>query len=495
MSTEPGARWRHTMRETLRPEEQNLRVSTWDFGDIAEAIEGRLEGDPGVEDRQPAAVSTDTRSLESGDLFFALRGERFDGHTFLEEAVSGGACGVVVERDHVDVTWEVPTFRVDDTAAALGRLGAAIWQEATEEGLHSIAVTGSNGKTTTKELLATLWGSRGTVHATPGNLNNAIGLPLTLCGLPLQADTAILEMGANAPGEIRELIAMAPAAQRIITSIGYAHTEGFGSIEGVRRAKSEIAESADRDTQVIVPYTERTHLSVDAQPGRVATFGEEPGSDVRVVAYEAVAGSGARVELIGLGRVAHVELGLPGRHNARNLAAAIATLWLRGLDLRDRDLRRLRDELELPAGRWRVVEVAGHQIVDDAYNANPSSVRASAKTFVEWSSSKERRRVVVLATMLELGDAARRHHERVAVDLAQTEELDDLVFVGDHAEAMARAAEDVGRPDLEVYRMSGAEAIAEWLTFTAPSAVLLKGSRGAELESVIKMLKSGSVSD
>jgi UDP-N-acetylmuramoyl-tripeptide--D-alanyl-D-alanine ligase len=483
------------MRETLRTEDLSLRISTWDLGDIAEAIEGRLQGDSGAADLQPAAVSTDTRSLESGDLFFALRGERFDGHSFLEEAVTGGAAGLVVERGHVDASWEVPTLFVDDTTAALGRLGAAIWQEATDEGLHSIAVTGSNGKTTTKELLATLWGGRGSVHATPGNLNNAIGLPLTLCGLPLEADTAILEMGANAPGEIRELIAMAPAAQRIITSIGYAHTEGFGSIEGVRRAKSEIAESADRDTQVIVPYTERTHLSVDAQPGRVATFGEEPGSDVRVVAYEPVAGSGARVELIGLGRVAHVELGPPGRHNARNLAAAIATLWLRGLDLRDRDLRRLRDDLELPGGRWREVEVAGHQIVDDAYNANPSSVRASAKTFVEWSSSMDRRRVVVLATMLELGDTARQHHERVAADLAQTEELDDLVFVGDHAEAMARAAEGTGRADLDVHRMPGAEAVAEWLATTAPSAVLLKGSRGAGLESVVELLRSGSVSD
>ena len=481
------------MRESLRTD-RTLRVSTWTLAKIAESVDGRLNHT----DRAPVtprAVSTDTRTLQQGDLFFALRGERFDGHDFLEEAVSAGASGLVVEADDGDVDESVPTVLVDDTTVALGRLGAGIWSEATDDGLHSIAVTGSNGKTTTKELLATLWSGLGAVHATPGNLNNAVGLPLTLCGLPVEADVSILEMGANAPGEIRELIAMAPAAQRIITSIGYAHTAGFGSIEGVRRAKSEIAESADADAQVIVPHGERPRLSVDSGPARVVTFGEDSEADIRVVGYEPSESGGARVRLAGLGRQLQVQLGLPGRHNARNLAAALATVWLRDIDPEPGSVRRLKDSLDLPAGRWREVEVAGHRIVDDAYNANPSSVRASAEAFIEWAAAGDRRRVVVLGTMLELGDSARQHHERVAADLADNEELDDLVFVGDHAEAMVRAAESADRPSLNVHRMTGADAVAEWLGSTDPAAVLLKGSRGAGLEAVIELLESGSADD
>ncbi|MFU8807359.1 MAG: UDP-N-acetylmuramoyl-tripeptide--D-alanyl-D-alanine ligase, partial [Bradymonadaceae bacterium] len=241
---------------------RNLRIQGWPLPRIAAAMGGTTSSSNGA---GIPAVSTDTRSLGQGDLFVALEGESFDAHDFIDQAVLAGAGALVVHRD-VEAPTAVPLIRVDDTFAALSRLGQALWQEAREEGLHTVAVTGSNGKTTTKEILASLWGTLGSVHATVGNLNNHIGVPLTLCALPARCDHLIVEMGANGAGEIRGLIALAQARERIITSIGFAHIEGFGSVDGVRRAKAEIFENADASTVAIVPYSEKSRLIPEGFP-------------------------------------------------------------------------------------------------------------------------------------------------------------------------------------------------------------------------------------
>ena len=212
-----------------------LWIERYSLADVAATTGGRLTEDSHASAR-PNAVGTDTRSLAPGALFFALRGERFDGHDFVEQAASAGACAVVVDTEQ---PVDVPQIVVSDCLVALQQLGADIFRRASDEGLRSIALTGSNGKTTTKELLVAVWRACGAhVHATKGNFNNHIGVPLTLCALPVGADTIIIEMGTNQFGDIEELVALAPADLRVLTSIGYAHLENLGNLDGVRRAKS-----------------------------------------------------------------------------------------------------------------------------------------------------------------------------------------------------------------------------------------------------------------
>lgn len=484
---------------------QTLRISTWELERIADTVGGRLTGADGAEGRRtPAAVSTDTRSIGEGELFVALRGENFDAHDFVDEAFGAGAAAAIVEQG-----WERPpgwsdddrshpVIEVADTHRALTNLGHAIWLEARDEGLHTINVTGSNGKTTTKELLSSIWSTVGKVHATPGNLNNDIGVPLTLCALPLECDHFICEMGANAGNEIAELIRMAPGAERIITSIGYAHTEGFGGLEGVRRAKSEIMEVADEHTTGIVPESEREALGVEAGfPGRILSFGPEEGADVRVLKYDLRVEQAAEVTLECQGEELRLPLGIPGRHNALNLAASLATMWARGVRP---DREALADSLmgvDLPGGRWREVSHGDFHFVDDAYNANPTSMRAAARAFLEWAQrrAEERRCIVVIGSMHELGERSEELHAEVAADLADYDGLDAICAVGEYAEVMVegvRRRDDAGAERAEIIAVESAEQAAAWTAEAGPAFVFLKASRAARLERIIDMFDQDS---
>lgn len=472
---------------------ENPRIGNWTLGRIAEAVGGALDGESGA---APAGVSTDTRSLDAGELFVALRGPNFDGHDFVEEAARNGAVGAVVFRDFAaegEFLEGVPLIRVDDTREALAELGRAIWREAREEGLHTIDLTGSNGKTTTKEMLAAIWSTRGEVYSTPGNFNNEIGLPLTLCGLPERCDHLVLEMGANARGEIAGLIRLAPGDERLITSIGLAHTEGFGSVDGIRRAKSEIFEAATSGALAVVPASERSKLRLEAFPGEVWTFGEGSDADLRLVEYSKVEeGSGPfEAVLEWRDRRICIELDLPGRHNGRNLACALSTLVARGRTLDVESLEGALREMELPGGRWNRTRREDLSFIDDAYNANPSSVRASFEAFLEVEpdadfDAAKLRRVAVLGEMHELGDEAPRLHREVAGEIAGHSALDAFCAVGEFSESMARAARRISRGDLEVAACRETEEVAEWLLDRRPAFVWMKASRGCALERVIE---------
>lgn len=456
-----------------------LRIEKWTLADIADRVGGELSGEPrgGV-----AGVSTDTRTIEPGALFVALVGDRFDGHDYVGAAHDAGAAAAIVSR-RLDPT--IPQIVVDDTLVALQRLGAAIFDEGVEAGVFSVALTGSNGKTTTKELLTAIWSTVAPVHATVGNLNNHIGVPLTLCATPADARTMILEMGANRFGDISELVALAPADVRIITSIGHAHIEGLGSLDGVRRVKSEIFERSDADTIAVVPQEERSKLRFDGFEGRIVTVGEaDSGADVVFTT------SGAKVEVRGLDFEYHLRSPLPGRHNAHNLATAIAALTAAGPRPDADDLDRALAALVLPGGRWRTIERGGWTFLDDAYNANPTSVRASWDAFVE---IRERQRevgdedglvVAVIGEMLELGDDAERLHGDTARRVAKRGGADCLVFVGTFASTMAQAAREVS--DAEVAAFDEPGQVAAWLATRDPCTVYLKASRGQRLERIIE---------
>ncbi len=473
---------------------QRLRIQDWSLGKVARAMNGRLTGQT-IGMVSPRLVTTDTRAIEGGEIFFALRGERFDGHDFLEDAVDAGVCAVVVDDESAIPSGRAAAIIVDDTIEALGRLGQALFREATQEGARAVAVTGSNGKTTTKELLATLWSTVGEVWATPGNLNNHIGVPLTLCAMPADCDHLIVEMGANHGGEIEELIKLAPASHRIITSIGSAHLEGFGSLAGVRKAKSEIFGSSSRATTAIVPHGEREHVIPKKFTGHVITFGDQPEADARIVEARTTTVDGrigTQVVIDAARRKWHLSLPLVGAYNAWNLAAALSTLLSEGVDVDEGELNAALASLELPGGRLRVVEIDELQILNDAYNANPSSMRASFGAFRDWCSGDEipGDAVAVIGDMFELGEVADREHQSLALWLAEQPGLSALVFVGQYGPAMAEAAS--GRRVDQVLDCSDLDEVAQWLAERGPTRVFLKGSRGNKLERLLERLKAKS---
>ncbi|MBA2661060.1 MAG: UDP-N-acetylmuramoyl-tripeptide--D-alanyl-D-alanine ligase [Bradymonadaceae bacterium] len=466
-----------------------LRIATWTLGQIADAIGGEIASEH-ARALSATGVSTDTRQITPGALFVALSGPNFDAHDFLGRAAELGATAAIVAHGRAASIAGLVLIEVDDPERALGDLGRALWLEATAQGMHTVAVTGSNGKTTVKEILANLWSGFGVVHATRGNLNNHIGVPLTLCALPLVCDHLIVEMGANAVGDIERLIQLAPASERIITSIGYAHVEGFGSLEGVRRAKSEIFLASDANTAAIVPYEERLKVKLEGFAGRILTFGGQAEADVRyVLDAGAPAGSlGVRIEVDS--RKWTLSLPLLGVHNADNLAAAFATLIARGVLVEESDCALRLTRLTLPQGRWRIEQVGGLHFIDDAYNANPSSVRASFDAFMgaPWPAG-QLGRVAIVGEMLELGVDSARHHEEVARHIGATKELSAFVAVGTHAQAMAQAAAEVCSDQLEIVALAGIEEVVVWLRQRPSALVLLKASRGSRLERVIEALK------
>jgi UDP-N-acetylmuramoyl-tripeptide--D-alanyl-D-alanine ligase len=458
-----------------------LRIATWPLARIAETVDGALVG--AAPDATVERLSTDTRDLDDGALFVALVGERFDAHDFLEDARDAGATAAIVHNESAARRAEIAAIVVDDTLAALQTLGHAIWTEATREGLRTVSLTGSNGKTTVKEMTAAIFSRAGATYATPGNLNNHIGVPLTLCALPKSTEFLVAEMGANAVGDIAELIEMAPGQTRIITSIGAAHLEGFGGLDGVRRGKSEIFNDARPDDVGVVPHTERKRLYMEAFDGRVLTVGEAEGADTRLTGY--VPGGGrprATLEIRGCEQ-AYV-LPIPGRHHALNLGTALAAMLAEGIELSPEQIQAALDELVLPGGRWREEQVGAIRFIDDAYNANPTSTVASFDAFMQIED--ERPRIAVIGEMLELGETAEQQHIDVAERIAASDGLHGFAAVGPYADAMADAASVAP----EAHAFADAKQAGDWLADAGSQLggllVFLKGSRGARLEDVIE---------
>ena len=471
--------------------EEALWVGKFSLGSLATALGAVLR----VADEEVVAgrVVTDSRQVGPGDGFVALVGERFDAHDFVQEAWKKGAVAALVSKA---VKGDGPQLVVPDTLAGLQQLGAFLWRryvEAYEP--WSVALTGSNGKTTTREMLRMIFGTlTPRVYATSGNYNNHIGVPLTLCALPQGTTGVVVEMGANKVGDIRELIELAPTKARLITSIGPAHLEGFGSMEGVRQGKSEIFREATATTLGVVPWSEKELPVRQGFPGRVLTFGQDPRADVHI--HHAQHDQGrleVGVRLPG-GRDVQVSLPLVGLHNADNVAGALAVAWGLWGELPSQEvLERALWGMEVPGGRWRTVEVGQRwHVVDDAYNANPGSVKVSFESFLVWQRSKPAGlpRIAVLGEMLELGDEAKNWHEQMARSISESDDLSGLMCVGRFAPQMAKAAKRSGGGELMVLQAKNAEEAALLLVHHWQEGVVwLKASRGMRLERIISAIQ------
>ncbi len=335
------------------------------LSEAAEVLKARRVGD----DVMFRGVSTDTRSLSQGNLFVALRGPHFDGHNYLDQARRGGAAAAAVSQRS---TAELPQLQVEDTRLALGGL-AAYWRR--QFAMPLIAVTGSNGKTTVKEMLAAILHRCGHTLVTRGNLNNDIGVPHTLFRLGEEHAYAVVELGANHPGEIAYLTGLVKPTVALINNAGPAHLEGFGSLEGVARAKGELFDCAGPATTCVINSDDGAAAmwKTLAAPRPVITFGLEPGADVSAEWQGDINSSEICLHTPEGNATTHI--GLPGRHNVMNALAATAAALAAGVEL-DAVARGLQDA-QTVHGRWESRPgIKGARIIDDTYNANPASLEA-----------------------------------------------------------------------------------------------------------------------
>jgi UDP-N-acetylmuramoyl-tripeptide--D-alanyl-D-alanine ligase len=441
---------------------------------VAAAVGGELVG----RNRSFSGVSTDTRTLTAGALFIALKGPHFDGHRFLEEAAAKGAAGAMVEEV---ASLALNQVSVVDTRRALGRLAGA-WRNSLDASrVATVAITGSNGKTTTKELVAAILAGLGPVHATRGNFNNDIGLPLTLLDLTGEHRSLVLEMGANHPGEIAYLTEIAKPTVAVVTNAGPAHLEGFGSVAGVAKAKGELfAGLGPAGCAIINADDEFAPLWRELAKGRqVIEFGRSAGAQCRVVdeVPANAAGQRFRLQIEGVGQ-ADISLPLQGAHNALNAAAAAAAAIAAGANLQ-----------HIVAGLNRGISVAGRLsprqgradtlVIDDSYNANPASVLAAIETLAGYPG----RRILVLGDMAELGAEGVALHRQVGAHAARLK-LDGLVCVG---QLSAHACDAFGGNG--VYFEQQAEALTHFESLLGPDlVVLVKGSRSMALEQLVNAL-------
>lgn len=459
-------------------------------GWIAGAMRGALVS--GAAGTEFSAVSIDTRTLARGELFVAVRGERFDGADFAADALDAGA-GVVVPAG-----WSAASGRagarsgsvvieVADTTAALQSLAHTIRRES---GSQVVAITGSAGKTTTKEVASELLSVRYRVIRNRGNFNNHIGLPLSLIELRHRPEIAVVELGMNHAGEISTLVRVAGPDVRVWTNVGEAHLGFFASMDAIADAKAEIFEGADRSTLLVANADdERVMARVPRFAGRVVTFGIDTEADVRAVEVvdRGIAGTTAR--LVTPDEAADLVVPLIGRGNLANVLAAAAVALEFGVPLEAIVARAA--TLSPASHRGEVVLLPGGvTLIDDSYNANPTATKRSLDVL---ASAAAERRIAVLGEMLELGERARALHEEIG-RAAAASRVDVLFAIGgDLAAALAASAVAAGLPSAAVRRFATSDEAAEAAAAEARrgDVVLVKGSRGIRTDRVVARMKAG----
>jgi UDP-N-acetylmuramoyl-tripeptide--D-alanyl-D-alanine ligase len=452
---------------------------------VAALMGGQLRaGDPAA---PIGAVSIDSRTLGPGDLFVALRGARFDGHDFVADALARGAIGAVVSRPVARGTRQgAVIIEVSDTLQALQALGAAIRRAVST---RVVAITGSTGKTTTKELAATFLAARYRVVRSPGNLNNHIGLPLSLIALQTCPDVAVVELGMNHPGEIRRLVEIARPEVRVWTNVAEVHRAFFPSLEAIADAKAEILEGASRDTVVVANADDPRVMARVARCGaRLVTFGVEASADVRATAVTDRGVEGMAATLVTPVGRARMTTPLLGRGHLANLLAATAVALEFDIPL-DAVVERVQT-FEPPPGRGRVMRLRDDIVViDDSYNASPAALERMLEVLA--FEAARRRVVAALGEMLELGERAAALHEACGRLAARSGVGVLLTVGGEAAAALARAAVEAGLSAGAVEHVAtSAEAAARLARLVRPGdVVLVKGSRAVRMEAVVERLR------
>lgn len=476
------------MKTDLRPQ---VVLNMWNVEEIMIGCRGERRGNVSTE---ATGVSIDTRTIRPGNLFVAVKGPRFDGHDFVAQALEQGAAGAVVARSEFQVregAWRPLLDRhflilVDDPLAALQAFAA--WHRM-RFNLPLIGVTGSNGKTTTKEMTAAILSQRGPVLKTEGNLNNYIGLPLSLLRLDSGHRAAVLEMGISLKGEMRRLCEIARPTIGLITNIGPAHLEFLGSLEGVAEEKGSLFEAV-RDNGTAVINLNDPHLAPWAtRISKAWTFALDAPADVTATEIRPEGlGIGFSLTLHRTGEAGRIRLATSGRHQVANAlgAAAVAGALGYGLD----EIRAGLAAFRPVALRAEVLEVNGKTILLDAYNANPASMKAALEMLAAFPRrERASRKIALLGDMLELGTFSESAHREVGEAAARTG-VDLLIAVGRWAWAMAAGARRAGIAGEKVAAYADLPSLQkEFLNYVREGDVLLiKGSRGMRMETALAWL-------
>jgi UDP-N-acetylmuramoyl-tripeptide--D-alanyl-D-alanine ligase len=425
-----------------------------------------------------SSVNTDSRTLVAGELFVALRGENFDAHNFLHQAAAKNVCGLVVEKYAPDI--QLPQLVVKDTLLALGQI-ATMNRNAFVKPV--LAITGSSGKTTVKTMVADILRECGKVHATKGNLNNHIGVPLTLLQLGAEHDYAVIEMGASAIGEIAYLCSLAKPQVTMINNVMPAHIAGFGSIEGVAQAKGEIYKSLTLENIAVVniddKFSPQWLTDIKAKVIRVSL--NDPSADVfaKNIVFDAASVS---FDLNIKNKKMPIKLNSLGEHSVRNALMAAAMAYSVDADLDS--IQRGLETFSPVGGRMsRHTGINQSQIIDDSYNANPGSVRAAIDVLAACSG----KRILVLGDLAELGDDEKELHVALGT-YAQQKKIDHFYTLGKLTEY---ASEAFGvQPGQHHFAERDALVVALQKIATPNTTILIKGSRSAKMDLVVKALCS-----
>lgn len=448
-----------------------MSTGFWTLDRIAAALADQAVGKLPRGPAELNGITTDTRKIGKGNVFVALRGERFDGHDYLRDAVRDGASALVVSRAPKLDTLGVPIFEVRDTLVALGAL-AHYWRRAW--GKTIIGVAGSNGKTSTKDLLRAALGRSYNVHATTGNLNNRVGVPLTLLALPPEAEVAVIELGTSLPGEVAILRDIAEPNIALVTSIAEEHLEGLGDLAGVLREEAAVYEGVGVG---IAPSAQpEIAEAARAKAKRVVVAGLDNTADLKPDRWEIGPDGLGVIEIAGV----TVRPPVRGLHNLRNAMLALAVARECGVTYEDASAGIA--EMPQPKMRSAWEQVGDVTLINDAYNANPGSTRAAIELLKGTGSGRQR--VIVLGTMRELGAASEQCHADIA-GLALASGADIVAGIGEFAPALEKQNERervITAPDVEDL----------WPQLQARlqrnAIILLKASRGVQLERLVPHL-------
>lgn len=430
-------------------------------------------------------VTTDTRKVEEGMLFVALKGEKFDGHDFIAEAAKKGAIGAIVNKDY-DVSRledvEIDILAVNDTLKAYQDL-AKLWRS--KFSIPVIGITGSNGKTTTKDLTAAVLSGKWNVLKTQANFNNEIGLPMTLLQLNKLYDVAVVEMGMRGLGQIKLLTDIAKPTIGVITNVGETHMELLGSIENIAKAKSEMAQAIEIDGKVVLnaddEHVAKMHEVTKARP---IYFGINHAADVKAFNVKTVGEGKTEFDAFIGENMAHFTLNMLGIHNVYNCLAALAVGYACGLTIEE--MQKGLASFKPTAMRFEYKKVGDFNVINDAYNASPMSTKAALSNLAKVTDG---RKILVMGDMFELGSVEVKAHEDIAVQ-AKEAGVSIIVTRGTLTQNTARKAREIGIP--EVYECANHEEAVATLkkVLQKDDTVLFKGSHGMHMEKIIELLEN-----
>lgn len=451
---------------------------TYSIQEIAQVTGGNLlQGNPAM---TITGITTDSRKAKSGDLFVALLGQRVDGHAYVQKAIEQGASALLVSNK-VNIDAQIPVVFVKDTLGALQQLAS---DNRSRLSIPVVAVTGSNGKTSTKDMIAAVLNTRYKTLKTEGNFNNELGLPLTLLDLNETHQAAVVEMGMRGRGEIDFLAQLARPTGAVITNIGECHLELLGSVENIALAKTEVLSHIGAQGFAIL-NADSPYLGELAQgcKGKVWLYSLGNDGDLRAANLRPAA-TGIRYTVFYPGGEGEIYLPVPGSHNVMNSLAAIGVGLQLGLDFTE--IAQGLEKLALTHSRLEILQRSGFTIINDTYNANPTSTKAALRVLAETAQG---RKIAVLGNMYELGNMEQSGHFEVGKTAAALP-VDYLITVGNLAKWVARGALDGGLAQERIYQCeenAGAVEVLQSLA-GAGDSILIKGSRGMHMEEIVKAM-------